>query len=185
MAPSPFPPSFDGNPWTYGMALCSLTTMSALSMTLLLRYVNEHRAYKKAWELSIVPRPPLVRWDSPVILFKLILVCLLLTVLFGTFPDVLVLYSWGEATDQTMAVLFLLDRIGDAMAVLPFIAAIIIREWSNQVMPQQLVRRTAMWDGMPLMTRPRWKTFKGVAKIVSVTVVIAIGVTLAKAGIGG
>ena len=77
----------------------------------------------------------------------------------------------------TLEGLVLIDRIGDGLTVAPFVCAAVLSAWGMQVLPQQLVRETRV-----LLSRPRWETIKGQVKIAAMVLVIAIGVTIAKAG---
>jgi hypothetical protein len=55
---SRFPPSFDGNPWSYGYALFGLTLVSAASATVLVSYLleaRERRAINRLLENQVVP----------------------------------------------------------------------------------------------------------------------------------
>ena len=114
---------------------------------------------------------------SPLTVHRLIITGFLVTILLGALPDVLVLYSWGEASRETMERLFMIDRIGDGLTVAPFVTAVVLSAWGLQVLPQQLVRETRV-----LLQRPRWETVKGPAKIAAMVLIISIGVTVAKAG---
>lgn len=176
---SPYPPSFDGNPWSYGFALFSLTLMCALSLAILMRFLFETRANAAAWRMSAVPTPRPVPWSNPLTVYRCIMACLLATILLGATPDVMVLFAWGEASNQTMDTLFLIDRIGDGLTIIPFFAAAVLSEWGHQVVPQQLLRDTKV-----LIQRPKWRTVKNELKIAGMTLVIAIGVTVAKAKVG-
>lgn len=174
---SRYPPSFEGNPWSYGFALFSLTLISALSIAMLMHMVFETRAKHAAYQmLGQVPPPP-EPWASPLTIHRVIVTCFLLTILCGAFPDVIILLAWGEAADTTMDALFFADRIGDGLTGLPMVAAALLTAWGSQVVPQQLIRNT------PIPVRaPTWRTFKDQAKIAGMVLFIAFGVTVAKAG---
>lgn len=172
-----FPPTFHGNPWSYGFALFSLTLICALSIAMLLQFIFEARAAKAAQEIAVNRVTEPLPWASPLTIHRLIIAGFLVTILLGALPDVLVLYSWGEASRTTMERLFLIDRIGDGLTVAPFTGAAVLSAWGLQVLPQQLVRETRV-----MLQRPRWETVKAQVKIASTVLVIAIGVTVAKAG---
>lgn len=172
-----FPPSFHGSPWSYAFALFSLTLICALALAMLLQFVFDWHARRMAQKIAanLICEP--VPWASPLTVHRLIITGFLLTILCGALPDVLVLYAWGEATASTMNTLFLIDRIGDGLTVAPFTCAAVLSAWGLQVLPQQLVRETRV-----MLQRPRWETVKSQVKIAATVFVIAIGVTLAKAG---
>jgi hypothetical protein len=98
--------------------------------------------------------------------------------LLGTLPDVLVLLAWGEASDTTMWTFFQLDRIGDGMAGLPFIAFALTHAIAKERIEHRL---TINAEGVPFTLS--WFKAKEKVKIVGWSLVIACGVTLYKAGI--
>lgn len=172
-----FPPSFEGNPFSYAFALFSLTLICALSIAMLMQFLfdwHRKREYQRIAANRICDPVP---FASPLSIHRWIIAGFLFAILFGALPDVLVLFMWGEASDETMERLFLIDRICDGLTVAPFTGAAVLSAWGLQVLPQQLVRETRV-----LLQRPRWETVKPQAKIAGTVFVIAIGVTLAKAG---
>lgn len=171
-----FPPSFDGNPWSYGFALFSLALICSLALAMLLQFAFDERARRAAQRIAENRVTEPVPFASPLGIHRLIISGFLLTIIVGALPDVLVLFFWGEAAETTMARLFLLDRLGDGLAVFPFVSAVVLSAWGMQVLPQQLVRETRV-----MLAQPRWETVKGQVKIAATVLVIAIGVTLAKA----
>jgi hypothetical protein len=176
---STYPPSFAGNPWSYGFALFSLTLICAFAIAMLLHFVFEARAKRAVLKFfGQHPQPPLP-WASPLTIHRTIVMCFLATILLGAFPDVLVLFAWGEASNRTMDVLFLLDRIGDGSTFVPFTAAVALSAWGAQVVPQQLIRDTPV-----VVSAFKWRTVKDQAKVVVMVLIIAVGVTIAKAKVG-
>lgn len=174
-----YPPSFDGNPWSYGFALFSLTLICAFAIAMFLQFLFEGRARRAAMKaFGQTPQPPLP-WASPLTIHRSIVMCFLATILLGAFPDVLLLFAWGEAQAPTLDFLFLLDRICDGLTFAPFTAAIALSAWGAQVVPQQLIRDTPVTVGAF-----KWRTIKDQTKIVVMVLIIALGVTIAKAKVG-
>lgn len=177
-AASPFPPSFDGNPWTYGFALFSLTLVSAMSLAQLLAYVFEERRLREAERAgNMVFRPP----NSPLTTlsaFRRIIISFLLMALLGAGPDVLILLAWGEAGNSTIESLYLLDRTCDGLVMVPFLSALWLLARTRQALPQQLAKAALIPLGpfRPAMLRDN-------AKILGVVLLIAIGVTFGKASV--
>jgi hypothetical protein len=174
---SNFPPSFEGNPWSYGFALFSLTLICSLAFAMLLQFVFDWRVRRAVQKIAANRVCEPSGFATPLMVHRLIITGFLLTILLGALPDVLVLFAWGEARDETMERLFFIDRLGDGMTVFPFTLAAMMSAWGLQVLPQQLVAETRV-----LMQRPTWQTVKDKVKIAVVVLVIAIGVTIAKAG---
>lgn len=183
MAPlSAFPPSFEGNPWTYGFALFSLSLLSMLSVAriwALLSVINKTRTLAKRLPGYMRPRQPVPMW-SALTLHETKLACLYLTIFLGTFPDVLILLLWGEADDATLVTLFLVDRIGDALTLAPFAVAMMLGAWLQQVVPQKLIANSHPTEVKP----PNWQAIMPTMKIGSVVMLIAAGVTMGKASFG-
>lgn len=175
-AQSNFPPSFDDSPWSYGFALFSLTTICAVSLSMLWQFWFEARARRLAAKMAmnLVAEP--VPFASPLTVHRLIIAGFLLTILCGALPDVLVLFFWREASTGTMETLFTIDRIGDGLTLLPFLLSAVLSAWGIQVIPQQLLRETRV-----TLRRPGWDTVRDKLKIVAVVLIISAGVTLAKA----
>lgn len=176
---SPYPPSFDGNPWTYGFALFSLTLVCALSVAKLLHFLFEHRARLAAWVASGKPGRPRYSLSSPRLLHQFIITGFLLTILLEAFPDVLILFAWGEASTDTIDILFLLDRVCDGMTSIPLLAAAAAWAYGEHVAPPQLITAQDV-----VIRAPQLRTFKGQLRIVGVVLFIATGVTFAKAHTG-
>lgn len=172
-----FPPSFDDNPWSYGFALFSLTTICAVALSMLGQFLFERRARiaaeKVALNLPHIPQP----FATPLGIHRTIISCFLATILLGALPDTLVLFFWGEASTQTMEWLFLIDRAGDGLTIVPFLSAAMLSAWGIQAIPQALIREARVQ-----LRRPGWDTVKDKLKIAAVVLAISIGVTIAKAG---
>lgn len=173
---SPYPPSFDGNPWSYGFALFSLTLICAMCAAMLLHFLFEFRARlaarAKAGEDDHLP----FICASPLTIHRAIVMGFLMTILIGAFPDVLILYSWGEAGPEVIDALFLIDRICDGMTSIPLLFSFLLSAWSAQVIPQQLITTRDIG-----IRAPQLRTVVGQFKIVGMVSIIATGVTIAKA----
>lgn len=176
---SPYPPSFDGNPWTYGFALFSLTLVCALSVAKLLHFLFEHRARSAMWAVSATPGKPRYSLSSPRILHQFIITGFLLTILLEAFPDVLILLAWGESSNETIDALFLLDRVCDGLTSIPLLAAAATWAYGERVAPPQLITAQDV-----VIRAPQLRTFKGQLRIVGMVLFIATGVTFAKAHTG-
>ena len=172
-----FPPAFEGNPWSYGFALFSLTLVCALSVAMLLQFLFDWHARREVQKVALNRVCDPVPFASPLSIHRIIISCFLFTILLGALPDVIVLFAYGEVSRATLEGLVLIDRIGDGLTVAPFVCAAVLSAWGMQVLPQQLVRETRV-----LLSRPRWETIKGQVKIAAMVLVNAIGVTIAKAG---
>jgi hypothetical protein len=100
---------------------------------------------------------------------------LLLTIFMGAFPDVLILLAWGEASDRTIEVLFLIDRLFDGTLMYPFLVAIVLI-----VSASQPIEHVLDVDPKQASIRLGWGDLKQKLKLVAVVMLIAVGVTVAK-----
>lgn len=176
IAASPFPPSFDGNPWSYGYALFGLTLVSAASATVLTGYLLEGRERQAIDRRLGNPVVPAITpgWSLGRVL-RTVVGCLLTTILMGAFPDVLILLAWGEASDSTMEVLFLIDRLLDGTLMYPALWAI-----GLIVSAGQAVEHVLSVDPKQATFRVTWSDVRQRLKLVAVVSLIAVGVTVAK-----
>ena len=175
-----FPPTFEGNPFTYAFALFALALLSAMSLSLLIHFALESRRH---WRVHTLidnrlpsPRPEKLPWS--LIAFRGIICCLLLTLVFGALPDVLVLLAWGEATEGTMTMLFLIDRVFDGLTVVPFITAITLIAWSSQSHEQLLLAY-----GDVQLPAFNLRVLKQNLKLILLVLLIVVGVTVGKASV--
>lgn len=177
-----FPPSFEGNPLTYGFALFSLTLLSMLSVARIWGLASEarkHRHLAKRFPSFMQPVRPLPTW-SALTLHEIKLACLYLTIFLGAFPDTLILLLWGEASQTAMVDLFLIDRVGDALTLVPFTIAMMLGAWLAQVVPQKLISNSHHDEVKP----PNWQAIMPTLRIGAAVMLIAAGVTMGKASLG-
>jgi hypothetical protein len=178
---SPFPPSFDGNPWTYAFALFSLTLVSALSLAQLLEYAFEEQRKREIDRLvhnqvaaAPIPSEPI----NTLTAFRRIVISFLLMAFLGATPDVLILLAWGETSIGWMERLYLLDRVCDGLVMFPFMTAMWLLARTRQAMPQQLAKAALIPLG-PF----HWGMLRQRLRIVVLVLFIAAGVTLGKASV--
>ncbi|HEX8579907.1 MAG TPA: hypothetical protein VF655_09980 [Allosphingosinicella sp.] len=174
---SRFPPSFAGSPWSYGFALFSLTLITAISLAILASYALEAR-YRREIDTALnnhVPPQRAALWRSPVRLHRIIVSGFLITIIMGALPDVILLLAWGEASDEWLDLMFLIDRLLDGSLIVPFLCSTFTILWAGQVVDHRLT----FPDGL-VKPRPPWRMIRERLKIVVVVLLLAIGVTLAK-----
>lgn len=172
-----YPPSFDGNPWSYGFALFSLTLISALSLAHLLTMLHDAHRVRLARRLfSGALAGETIGLFTLLGSYRTILAGLFLTIVLGALPDVLLLLAWGEASDPVIDRLFLLDRVCDGATLVPFLFAVTMKAWVIQALPQRLaeVSRTPLQPLRPFM-------IARYLKILALVLVISLGVTIGKA----
>jgi len=172
-----FPPSFDGNPFSYGFALFSLTLISAISLAILASYALEAR-HRREIDTALNNHIPPARaelWRSPVRLHRIIVSGFLITIIMGALPDVILLLAWGEASAEWLDVMFLVDRLFDGSLMVPFLCSTFTILWAGQVVDHRLTFPAGL-----VKPRPPWGMIRERLKIVAVVFLIAIGVTVAK-----
>lgn len=176
--PSPFPPSFEGNPLAYGFGLFGDVVAAALALTLLLTYLFEARRHPQI--LAMVDAPenfPVKRAWSPLFLYRATITSLLSFVVMRALPDAIWMLAWGEVSESTIRFLLAADLVFDGLALGPMFMAVLCWCWGRQVIPQMLVTelRAGITGGPP------WDVLWKNGRIVLVVLVIAIGVTIGKA----
>lgn len=176
--PSPFPPSFEGNPISYGFGLFGDIVAAALALTMLLGYVFESRRNRQATRLLGYPEghTPTPRW-SPLYLYRAANVSMLVFIFMRAAPDALWMLAWGEVSEDAIRALLALDLWGDGLALGPFFFSILCWTWGRQVIPQKLL----VGLGTVQSHRPPWEVIWKNCRIILMVLVIAIGVTIGKA----
>lgn len=177
--PSPFPPSFEGNPLAYGFGLFGDVVASSLALTLLLTYLLEAR---RARHISVLVENyakddnPARAW-TPLFLYRATVCSLLLFVVMRSLPDALWMLAWGEVSESTIRFLLALDLVSDGAAIFPLFFSVLCWCWGRQVIAQMLVVevKSGITGGPP------WDTIWKNGRIVLVVMLIAIGVTIGKA----
>lgn len=177
--PSPFPPSFDGNPYAYALGLFGDVVAAALAMALLLAYAFEARRNKAVNVMvdNYTPNHPAhVLW-SPLFLYRSTVMSLLAAVLMRSLPDALWMLAWGEVPEWLIREMLALDLVFDGLALVPLFFAVMCWAWGRQVIPHLLITelRTGVTGGPP------WPIIWKNGRIVLTVMVIAIGVTIGKA----
>lgn len=176
---SRFPPSFEDNPLSYGMALFALALISSISLGVVIGYALEARRAREVDRLvrNRAPRSIHGRY-SPVSLHRIVVAGFLLTIVFGALPDVLVLLAWGEASDATMFILFSLDRVFDALTLIPFLGSIFVSLRAAGVVDHRLAV-----EPLAISLKPTWGMIRDKLKIAALVLLIAVGVTAYKTGV--
>lgn len=103
---SPYPPSFDGNPWIYGSALASLITIgiiNAINLRWMIAdlYADRYRSH------------PL----SVLFLFRLMIGLLSFVGVARCAPEVVYLTCYGEVTGARMGIILNIKRVADTVSL--------------------------------------------------------------------
>jgi hypothetical protein len=103
---SPYPASFNGNPWLYGMSLASLmaiTMFSAIVCGWMMRDI---------WRDRFNDHP-----TTPVFLFRLMVAIISFTAFLRCLPEVAYMTCYGEVTGDTMGQILTVKRMADVIAL--------------------------------------------------------------------
>jgi hypothetical protein len=176
--PSPYPPSFEGNPWAYGFGLFGDVVAAALSLAMLSAYLLEGRRLVLASRLAknVVAQDPPPKW-SVLRIYRMGNIAMLTFVVMRTLPDALWMLAWGEVSEPTIRFLLQFDLLSDGVSLAPFAVAVVCWAWGRQAIPQILSAISMVGvTGGPI----RETIFRN-ARIVLVVLLIAIGVTIGKA----
>lgn len=176
--PSPFPPSFDGNPWAYAFGLFGDVVASSLALAMLIGILLEASRTREAnrWLRNPVNQPATPSW-SPLFIYRCSTISMLTFIVLRALPDALWMLAWGEVRESTIRFLLGLDLVCDGLAIAPFFVSVLCWTWGRQVIPHALMREI---DG-PGARRPSWKLVWKNGRIVLIVLLIAIGVTIGKA----
>lgn len=178
-AGSRFPPAFQDSIWTFGLALASMASLSFVSFAILVGYVLEARVNMRIltrlcnW-LTPAPKPTktLAYYD------RLVTSGFLITIILGTFPDVMVMVTWREVSAQTTLELYHIDRIADALVVIPYLWAIFLGLAIRQAKRHKLTFEAPYEvKGYQFI---RWADAIEKAKIIFLAIIIASGIAFYK-----
>lgn len=176
---SPFPPSFDGNPWAYAFGLFGDIVAAALALTMLLTLLLESRRNREVDRLvqNWLPSQPGVPAWSPLFLYRASTASVLLFIVMRAAPDALWMLAWGEVSEAAIRVMLAIDLWADGLALAPMFFAVTCWCLGRQVIPQKLLAGPAAQTA----GRPDWQMLWKNGRIVLVVLVIAVGVTIGKA----
>jgi hypothetical protein len=178
-SPSPFPPSFEGNPYAYAFGLFGDVVAAALASAILLTFVFEQRRLRQIDVLlnNYVTQPAgIIPW-TPLWLYRMGMMCFLSFVVMRCLPDALWMLAWGEVSRSTIEAMLKFDLIADGLSIIPLFAATVCWAWGRQVIPQKLTEgKMAVVGG-----HPPWLAILKNARIVGVVFVISLLVTIGKA----
>lgn len=174
--PSPFPPSYENDPWSYGFGLAGDLIASALCLAMLLTYLFERRRMKRVSHRVGIPPPlPIPRW-SVFWVYRAFNVNVLLFIVMRALPDAVWMLLWGEVEIRTIEMMLLLDLYCDGLALVPLFFAILCWAWGRQSIPQSLLSER----GGGRMAPPTWQMIGRNGMIVVLVLVISVGVTVGK-----
>ena len=159
---SAFPPSFAGDEWAFGAALFSLSLLTMLPLSFIWQEVRVWRVH----------RDPLL---SPIGIARMCFCLLLATIFSGASGDAATLLAWGEVSPRTMALIFRLDRLGDALCGPLFVAASLLFLYGRETIVYQLIR-----ESVPRKMWPTWEEMRRQVQASAIMLLLAAGVALAK-----
>lgn len=177
--PSPFPPSFEGNPWSYAFGLFGDVVAAALALTILLAYLTDKRRLTQISRMLGNPvKQEQPKPNSLVSIYQTGNIAILTFVVMRTLPDAMWMLAWGEVSERTIRFLLALDLMLDGLSLVPLTLAIMCWAIGRQAIPQVLSHVTVGVSG-----RFPWDVVLRNARIVLVVFAIAVGVTIGKANV--
>lgn len=111
-----FPPSFDGNPVLFALALFARSLILAMALATIVR-------------LTSISRAEGVSKSSPIYYHRLSICLLMTAAALGAGSDVLVWLLWGEASEATMTVALTVSKVMDTLTIGPFLLALFVPYW--------------------------------------------------------
>jgi hypothetical protein len=177
--PSPFPPSFEGDPMSYLFGLFGDVVAAGLALAILLGMLFERRRKEQVARAvgaeRFMVQPGLHRF-TVLEVYRAFVIGILAFIVMRAAPDAAWMLLWGEVNEPTIRLLLRLDMLLDGFALVPFFFAIICWGWGRQTIPQRLLAESALQ-----MPRLSWGMVWQNTKIVVLVLFIAAGVTLGKA----
>lgn len=175
---SKFPPAFQGDIWTYGMALASMSALSFVSFAILVGYVLEARINEKIGkQICNWLKAPEKKQRTLGFYDRLVTSGFLVTILLGTFPDVLVMVTWREVSSETMLDLYHWDRVCDSLVIIPYLFSVFLGLGIRQAKRHKLNYRA---DYKPHPNIIHWSDALEKAKIIVLALVLAAGIAFYK-----
>lgn len=176
--PSPYPPSFEGNPWSYALGLFGDVLAASMALAVLLGFILEYRRINQInVRLDNYVRAPKPIPLTPLWLYRMGMICFLSFVCMRTIPDSLWMLAWGEVSLPVIEFLLRLDMVCDGLAIIPLTAAVTCWAWGRQVIPHKLAEGPVL----PAGGRPAVDLLLKNGRIVLVVTFIALAVTIGKA----
>lgn len=103
---SPYPASFNGNPWLYGMSLASLMAITMFGVTV------------AGWMARDIWRDRFHDYPtSPAFLFRAMVMIISFTAFIRCVPEVAYMTLYGEVTGDTMSTILSVKRAMDVLAL--------------------------------------------------------------------
>lgn len=171
-ANSPFPASFNDNPWLYGASLAALICVDVFF------FIVAWWMSRDLWRDRWVDHP-----TTLVFLWRLMLVAICGGAFIRILPEVLVMTLYGEVTGHTMGIILSVKRSADiiALPIVLFWMAILVLIYPNMmiVLKDKMIRSITVID--PLTVWPRLMR----ALVIMLTVIfISTGISIAKWSMG-
>lgn len=116
---SPFPTGFLGHPIAYAFAVFSQLMIFSFALGVIM-YIGRAIEFKR----DGCYRGGKLSWRSPVNVYKMQWILLMVAVCCGVGPNLLVYLSWGEVSGDTMARFLTIDKLMKGFGFIPFTAAI-------------------------------------------------------------
>ena len=176
---SKFPPAFQGDALTYAFALASMSALSFISFAILVGYVLEARLNSKiSTRLCNWVRDPDRSTRTIGFYDRLVTSGFLISILMGTFPDVMVMVTWREVSSRTMLELYHIDRFFDSLVVIPYLFSVFLGLGIRQAKRHKL-NYEADYHVKPSRII-HWSDALEKAKIIFLALVLAAGIAFYK-----
>jgi len=171
-ASTPFPPSFLGHTWAYGMALFAQLTIFSFALTTIFFQLSVLDFKRDSIHLA-----DLKTWKSPVNVYRVSIALYMIAVVCGVSGNLLVYMSWNEVQASTLNVYFTIDKVLKAVAIIPFLSASYLMVRHDEVITFHLITRN---PAVPLW--PSHETIRDQSKTIFWIFIMAIGLTYSKWG---
>jgi hypothetical protein len=158
-----FPPSFEGNFWIFSAALFCTFLATIISVTQIFAISKEMRR---------IPDKML----APINVYRWMKILSYLTVMFAITPDAIYLWTFGEVSAKTTSLILNIDRMFDALFIIPFTLFTWLQIKCSPVIKYQLIQKAIPFGWKPDGTSSKYMN----AATVILMLMMSIGVTFSK-----
>jgi hypothetical protein len=176
--PSPFPPSFDGNPWAYGFGLFGDLVAASFALVMVLAYLFEARRTTELARRFPTPGHAAASQLTLLTVYRTKEVAFWLFVFMRAAPDAVWMLIWGEVSEPTIRFWLAADLWCDGLALTPLFLSVLCWAWGRQPISQRLIESYAFVTA----GGPPWEVILRNARIIALVLAIAVGVTFGKVG---
>lgn len=157
-----FPPSFEGSPLVFALALFCTMVASLVSITQIYFLCNE------------IKRLP-AKFTDPLNIYRYQLILAYITIVFACGPDAVYLWTYGEISAKATTFILVVDRVFDSIFLVPFALFTWLQLRCGAVLRYQLLMRAA-----PITIQPDKSVIRLNVIVAVMIFIMSVAVTISK-----